>query len=413
MKNETSLIRQNRTLAENRKGVFYHTSLRDVTGSVNSAILMHQFEYWFEKPNFRFGFFKFMAPCDKPQYKKGDSWTEELNFTVDEFQSAISKICQPYKSINDIKRAYASKDIFKGKFYASYRDRINHLTFYIRNDELVNKVLFELFNPEEISQNSCRREFPVYVEGEDNPVEGNSPFTYKGISLLDSQEITPEIKKEKIYKKEKSPSSIGCVVADAPRVISKNDLGIKKEKKGKDIFVSPEADEHWDKKEIRKEKKKSAFDELEKAVVKKKIPLATILSARTKYLDQCTQEGKEKKYIQTFYHWLKEERWTDELEEKKSSPVSKISFEEVLEGFDPELMSFGWDLLKNGRIDSNTFKSWIYPLTYIQTENNKIFVKAPTKFIKSHITSNPMLSGAIKISLRAAFPNVNDFVIVV
>lgn len=119
------------------KRLVYDPSLNKVTGSVTATLLFLQLEHWFKvtkgKP-----FYKFLEPCEDPQYRKGDSWTEELGFTKPEFRTAFSHIGKVYKS----KKAYMeSTDKFEGKCYLSYYDRMKRITYYMRNPETVKELL--------------------------------------------------------------------------------------------------------------------------------------------------------------------------------------------------------------------------------------------------------------------------------
>ncbi|WP_069998577.1 hypothetical protein [Cellulosilyticum sp. I15G10I2] len=121
------------------KHLKYYPELNQVTGSVNATIVLLQLEYWFEKCKGN-KFYKFLECCEHEKYRQGDSWTEELGFTKNEFRTAFAKIGKAYKS----KRAFnESQDIFEGKYYASYYDRIKGLTYYIRNNEALEKLLGE------------------------------------------------------------------------------------------------------------------------------------------------------------------------------------------------------------------------------------------------------------------------------
>jgi hypothetical protein len=115
----------------------YIKQLRIITGGVTSAILMQQLDYWFNK--YPDGFYKFMSPCQgHPKYKKGQSWQEELCFTKDEFRTAFDRIAIRYLSKTEYDKA---EDKFNEKFYCSYIDKIEGLTYYFRNHELVDKTL--------------------------------------------------------------------------------------------------------------------------------------------------------------------------------------------------------------------------------------------------------------------------------
>jgi uncharacterized protein YodC (DUF2158 family) len=110
--------------------------------SVTACILMQQLDYWI---NIQAGkkFYKFLEPCDNQRaYKPGDSWTEELGMSADEFKTAFGQIGVSYKS----KAQYdAAPDKFQGKYYCSYFNRVNRETLYFRNDELVDRDLNNLF----------------------------------------------------------------------------------------------------------------------------------------------------------------------------------------------------------------------------------------------------------------------------
>lgn len=127
----------NRILSITRNTIPYVKELMPIAGSVTACILMQQLDFWFDRhPD---GFYKFMdASPDHPAYREGDSWSEELAISVDEFRTAFDRLGIRYTS----KSKYdAAPDKFNGRYYCSYYDRRRQLTFYFRNDELVNTVL--------------------------------------------------------------------------------------------------------------------------------------------------------------------------------------------------------------------------------------------------------------------------------
>lgn len=131
-------------LAITAKIIPYVKELREITGSVLSAILMQQLDYWFHlRPD---GFYKFLSPCDNPLCKQGETWTEELGFSRKEFWTAFDKIGVRHQS----KKAFdASPNIFTAGegvelYYASYHDKFKGLTFYYRNHALLDTKLAEL-----------------------------------------------------------------------------------------------------------------------------------------------------------------------------------------------------------------------------------------------------------------------------
>ena len=78
-------------LAEDRDLILYRKSLRRLTGSVTSTLLLQQILYWSKIKKYQ-PFYKFKLPCDHEQYAAGDSWVEELGFSEGEFDTAIKYI---------------------------------------------------------------------------------------------------------------------------------------------------------------------------------------------------------------------------------------------------------------------------------------------------------------------------------
>lgn len=130
---------RNRLLQITRSVIAYLPELKPYTGSVVGCLLMQQMDFWFnQKPN---GFYKFLSPSEHPDYRPGDSWTEELAISEAEFRTAIDKICHRWTS----KSAFdAADDKFQGKFYCSVYDRRRQLTTYFRNHPVVDACLDEL-----------------------------------------------------------------------------------------------------------------------------------------------------------------------------------------------------------------------------------------------------------------------------
>ncbi|WP_299466410.1 hypothetical protein [uncultured Microscilla sp.] len=126
----------------------YVKELRDLTGSINAAILMQQLDYYFIcRPR---GFYKFSQPSGHPEYRKGDSWVETLNFSFKEYKGAWQRIGITYAS----KTAYnqAEGDKFQGKLYCAYIDRKqNNKTYYFRNHALVDQSLEALPQSKELT----------------------------------------------------------------------------------------------------------------------------------------------------------------------------------------------------------------------------------------------------------------------
>lgn len=106
--------------------------------SASTAILMAKFEMLFSASSNE-PFYKFLQPCDNDNYKKGLSWCEELGFSADEFRTAFSNIAIKYNSLSEYKKVVSEGgDPFQGYFYLAYTDKIKGLTFYLRNNDLLN-----------------------------------------------------------------------------------------------------------------------------------------------------------------------------------------------------------------------------------------------------------------------------------
>ena len=130
---------KNLLLANVSRAIPYYPELNSITGSVTASLLMVQLEYWFSKTSGK-AFYKFLESCEHESYTLGDSWVEEIGFSKKEFKNAFSKIGITYES----KKSYvAAEDKFEGMYYLSYRDRVKGLTFYMRNNELIDAKLME------------------------------------------------------------------------------------------------------------------------------------------------------------------------------------------------------------------------------------------------------------------------------
>jgi len=120
----------------NLKTIHYYPELREYVGSINAVLIVSYLEACFEEKGR--SFYKFMEPCGHGYYKEGESWSEVLHMTGTEFRTAFKHIGTVYKSKREYNR---SEDKFQGKMYLSYYDRISKMTYYMRNDDLVNRVL--------------------------------------------------------------------------------------------------------------------------------------------------------------------------------------------------------------------------------------------------------------------------------
>lgn len=145
---------RNKILQITRNTIPYVKELRPLAGSVFSCIVMQQLDYWFAK--YPAGFYKFLEPSpNSALYEEGKSWTEELGCSAEEFLAAFEKIGVRYKS----KSAYVEvPDKFGDKFYCSYYERRERLTWYFRNHELLDGELDRLIGgAPEVGDGECER----------------------------------------------------------------------------------------------------------------------------------------------------------------------------------------------------------------------------------------------------------------
>lgn len=78
-------------IADDNSLIPYRKELNKISGSVTATILLQQMLHRY-KLNKNKPFYKFIEPCDNELYKDGDSWTEELGFSVKEFKTALKKL---------------------------------------------------------------------------------------------------------------------------------------------------------------------------------------------------------------------------------------------------------------------------------------------------------------------------------
>lgn len=168
---------RNKILQITRRTIPYVRDLNVFTGSVHGSLIMQQLDYYFEQ--YPSGFYKFLKPCAHKDYKTGDSWTEELGMTEDEFITAFKRIGVRHKSKslwasaeNKFVNSDAEKNNLKPegsevKLYASYSDRQLGLTYYFRNHALVDRLLDEMIstggNAKAITKNDYSKwQKPIY-----------------------------------------------------------------------------------------------------------------------------------------------------------------------------------------------------------------------------------------------------------
>lgn len=204
-------------IGQTTRAIPYNGFLRQVTKSVPSTILFQQLEYWFFKTGNE-KFYKYLEPCETPTYREGDSWVEELAFSKDEFRTAFDNIGIRYVSKKEFDKA---EDKFAGLFYCSYTDRITGLTWYYRNNKLVEETLLELGKT--LPKNSVEKSDTRKL-GNPTPVDGLFQRTKDGKANTDIyQEITQEsttldYTEEEAYRTDNEKE----VISELRKIIEKN-----------------------------------------------------------------------------------------------------------------------------------------------------------------------------------------------
>lgn len=176
--------------------IAYRPALNKLTGSVLATILLQQIIFRWTH-NKQSEFYKFKAPCDSKLYKEGDSWTEELGFTIYEFDGAIK--------------------ILKEKSLVSTRIDMQRLTWYSINHEKIT----DLINATYMGKNDPRKsEKPIYVTGQDRVIEsGKTDFDlYSKITT----EITTKIDSKEAAACDKNKNGVDLLESQNPLISENN-----------------------------------------------------------------------------------------------------------------------------------------------------------------------------------------------
>lgn len=111
-------------LALDKSIILYRKELNFITRKVTATILLQQIIYWHSKMNGPF--YKFIEPSkNNPAYKEGDSWCEELGFSVKEFRTA-------YKILEDLA-------------IVSNRTNMQRVTTYTLHVEILSQFLAGIY----------------------------------------------------------------------------------------------------------------------------------------------------------------------------------------------------------------------------------------------------------------------------
>ncbi len=178
------------TFPNNSICIPFRPHYQTITGSITAALVLQQLEYWFQRHHS--GFYKFLSIPKKyhPNYRKHDSWTEELGISEKVFRRSFDKIGIRHASKADYLAAENPFINAQGQemYFCSYYHKPTHMTHYLRNHALTDDMLAK-FAPKNAGQNS---EAP----------KGQFANGDKGRSTINTQ-ITP--KKTTTEPRENSP----------------------------------------------------------------------------------------------------------------------------------------------------------------------------------------------------------------
>jgi hypothetical protein len=127
-------------LAADRNVILFRKDLRKIAGTVTATILLQQMHFRAEHHGYK-PFYKFRGPCEHAKYRPGDSWAEELSFSVDEFDTALKHIG------TKIRQGDSKKDIFNVDPNAPMAEKAKRLVIYWTDSDRVTWYHFnqELF----------------------------------------------------------------------------------------------------------------------------------------------------------------------------------------------------------------------------------------------------------------------------
>jgi len=167
-------------LAADKEVLIYRKELNTITKKVTATILLQQMIYWHSKMGG--DFYKFIEPCKNTAYNEGDSWCEELGFSVKEFGTA-------YKALEDL--GIVTKKI-----------SMNRVTYYHLDVEVIGKLLNGVYVDTETALTKTPK-------GDLDITETTFPETTSGII---NTPLTPQCEQQggkKVRKKTMTRAEIG------------------------------------------------------------------------------------------------------------------------------------------------------------------------------------------------------------
>lgn len=175
-------------IANDKNIIPYKKELNLITGGALESIFLAQLLYWYEVNDCN-EFFKFREPCEHPLYKEGDSWVEELGFSI--------------KIINRIIKS------FKEKGFLTTRTTVDRVTYYKLNIELIDELLSDIYTSQKVvNTKATKDDLPkcqkgVFLNAQREFSISNIIYNNNLLSEITS-ETTTDIKEKNIKKENPS-----------------------------------------------------------------------------------------------------------------------------------------------------------------------------------------------------------------
>jgi hypothetical protein len=118
--------------------VVYRPTFGKLTGSVTAGILLERIRYYAKGKNYD-EFYKFNSICSHKDYRKGDSWEEELGFTRFEFEGARNRIA------TKVAKGDSKKELLKVFDETGELMPVNNIVLYWRDSS--NKIWYQFNEP--------------------------------------------------------------------------------------------------------------------------------------------------------------------------------------------------------------------------------------------------------------------------
>lgn len=149
----------------------YRKELNAIAGGVMASILLSQMLYWVKKSGN--GFYKFKTPSKNKLYKEGDSWCEELGFSVKELDGALKKL--------------------KDKGFIDWQTDYTRVTSWIVNLEVLEEKISKIQTTKTTNNDLPKSQNSTYINNKTaftKTTKGNLYNLQNGIYLNDNLAFT-------------------------------------------------------------------------------------------------------------------------------------------------------------------------------------------------------------------------------